>query len=67
MFRFTNNLLPPAFKDYFPCVSDVAYMLTTPEPKMIIGQDLLGQIRVSFRLNALAQLRGTVYLFVNYS
>jgi len=23
MFRFANNLLPPAFKDYFPCVSDV--------------------------------------------
>jgi len=23
MFRFTNNLLPPAFKDYFLCVSDV--------------------------------------------
>jgi hypothetical protein len=22
MYRFTNNLLPPAFKDYFTCVSD---------------------------------------------
>ena len=37
-------------------------LLTIPEPEMIIGQDLLGLIRVSFRLNALAQLRGTVYL-----
>ena len=33
MFRFANNLLPPAFKDYFPCVSDVAYMLSSLKVK----------------------------------
>jgi len=60
MFRFENNLLPVAFRDFLLLRLIYIHVCTIPELKITIEQILLELIHVYSRLNAVARSHGTV-------